>query len=153
GPGDCHLAMTVARRVRHVYAVDVADEIANHGQRLSNFTLIISDGVRLGVPPEIVHVAYSHQLLEHLHPDDAAEQLQEISTPLAPGGVYICTPPHCFSGPHDISKFFDPEATGFHLKEYTYRELRALFRSAGFTRTSAWAGIKGRFLRLPNSIT
>lgn len=36
-----------------------------------NFVLILSDGSNVAVPPSTVHVAYSNQLIEHLHPDDA----------------------------------------------------------------------------------
>ena len=149
GPGDCHLALTIARRVSRVYAVDVSELIARKGELPANFQLIISDGVTIDVPPGSVHVAYSNQLMEHLHPDDASQQLGEIYRALAPGGVYVCVTPHRYSGPHDISQYFDAEARGFHLKEYSYRELRDLFCAAGFVQTSPWAGCKGRFLRLP----
>jgi SAM-dependent methyltransferase len=149
GPGDCHLARTIALRVGRVYAVDVSELIAGTDDPPANFRLIVSDGVTIDVPPGSVHVAYSNQLMEHLHPDDASEQLGEIYRALAPGGVYVCVTPHRYSGPHDISQYFDAEARGFHLKEYSYRELRDLFRAAGFVRTSPWGGCKGRFLRLP----
>jgi SAM-dependent methyltransferase len=149
GPGDCHLALTIARRVSRVYAVDVSELIVRNDELPANFKLIVSDGVTIDVPPGSVRVAYSNQLMEHLHPDDALEQLGEIYRALGPQGVYVCITPHRYSGPHDISWYFDAEARGFHLKEYTYRELRNLFRAAGFEGTSPWAGFKGHFLRLP----
>jgi SAM-dependent methyltransferase len=152
GAGDCDLAAVVAAQVRHVYAVDVSDEIAGGKARPANFSLVLTDGVRIDVPPESVDVAYSHQLLEHLHPDDAAAQLAEIYRALRPGGRYVCTTPHRYSGPHDISKYFAPVAQGFHLKEYSYGELRRLFRRAGFVATNAWAGVKGRYFRVPNAV-
>lgn len=153
GAGDCDLTCRVAAQVRQVYAVEVSDEIAGAKQRPANFSLIITDGIRIDVPPGSIDLAYSHQLLEHLHPDDAAAQLGEILRALRPGGLYICTTPHRFSGPHDISKYFETVARGFHLKEYNYRELRRLFLEAGFVKTSAWIGVKGRHFRLPNSLT
>src|SRR5262249_44529639 len=149
GAGDCHLAMAVARWVRHVYAVDVSDLIAGGAERPDNFTLILSDGVSVEVPPGTVDVAYSHQLMEHLHPDDALDQLKNICASLAPGGVYLCTTPHSLSGPHDVSRYFDSVATGFHLKEYDYGELRDLFLQAGFESTRAWVGVKGCFFAVP----
>jgi SAM-dependent methyltransferase len=149
GAGDCHLAMAVARIVRRVYAVDVCDLIAGGSKRPDNFALIISDGVSVPVSPGTVDVAYSHQLMEHLHPDDALEQLKSIHAALAPGGIYLCTTPHRLSGPHDISRYFDRVATGFHLKEYSFAELRLLFRQAGFESTSGWVGVKGRFFSAP----
>ena len=151
GAGDCYLAMTIARQVRHVYAVDVSDVIAGSIPRPPNFDLIISDGIAIDVPPASVQVAYSHMLLEHLHPDDAVLQLREVYKSIAPGGVYICITQHSVSGPHDVSKYFDPVATGFHLKEYTYREIMSLFRSVGFKSITVWARIKGRYLKVPRA--
>jgi SAM-dependent methyltransferase len=149
GCGDCHLARAVARQVSRVYAVDVSEIISGAENFPSNFTMIVSDGVTIAVPWGTVDVAYSNQLMEHLHPDDAFEQLVEIFRSMAGGGVYVCTTPHRHSGPHDISQFFDTEARGFHLKEYTYGELRQIFRRAGFATTSPWWGIKGHFVPLP----
>ena len=61
--------------------------------------------------------------MEHLHPDDALEQLQNIYSALVPGGIYLCITPNRLSGPQDVSRDFDMVATGFHLKEYTISEL------------------------------
>jgi SAM-dependent methyltransferase len=149
GPGDCHLAAAVARQVRQVYALDVSEEIIGKAAWPANFTPVVFDGVNIDLPPASVDVAYSHQVLEHLHPDDAAEQLRGICRALVPGGLYVCTTPHRFSGPHDISQYFDAHATGFHLKEYTCRDLRRLFRQTGFERADVWGGLRGRFWRLP----
>jgi hypothetical protein len=141
--------MFIAQRVRHVYAVDVSEVIAGSVRRLPNFNLIISDGIAIDVPPASVHVAYSHMLLEHLHPDDAITHLREVFQALAPGGVYICITQHSISGPHNVSKDFDEVATSFHLKEYTYQELRSLFRQAGFWSTQMWIRAKGHSFRIP----
>jgi SAM-dependent methyltransferase len=152
GAGDGHLAITVARRASHAYAVDVSEIIAADSDPPKNFSWVLTDGVKIPIPSQSVTVAYSNQLMEHLHPDDAMAQLAEIHRALAPGGVYVCITPHRFSGPHDISKFFCDEACGFHLKEYTYRELDALFRRSGFAFTRVWTGVKGRFTRLPQPL-
>ena len=94
-------------------------------------------------------VAYSNQLMEHLHPDDAVEQLQSIFRVLKKGGRYVCVTPNRVSGPWDISMYFDETATGFHLKEYSAAELRDTFRRAGFGRIDFYAGGRGFFLRVP----
>ncbi len=143
GPGDCLLSFEVAKRVKKVYAIDVSTEITKNPRQPGNFELIISDGSSVEVPPESVDVAYSNQLMEHLHPDDAAEQLRGVYRALVPGGVFVCITPHRFSGPHDISKFFDEAATGFHLKEYTSTELYRLLKSAGFREVKTYFGVKG----------
>jgi SAM-dependent methyltransferase len=96
-----------------------------------------------------IDVAYSNQLMEHLHPDDAFEQLQNIYQALVPGGVYICITPNRWSGPHDISKYFDPVATGFHLKEYSALELIRLFRQVGFSQVKVYIGAEGQYRPLP----
>jgi SAM-dependent methyltransferase len=87
--------------------------------------------------------------MEHLHPDDALEQLENIFRALTPGGVYVCVTPNRLSGPHDISRLFDGVATGFHLKEYSTSELNSLFRRVGFSRVRVRIGIKGKYISLP----
>lgn len=152
GPGDCQLALTVAKKVKKVYAVDVSQEIVENTDLPANFALIVSDGCTVPVAPNSVTIAYSNQLIEHLHPDDAIEQLRNIYKALAPGGSYLCLTPNKLSGPHDISKHFDEVATGFHLKEYTFTELSKLFVEVGFSKIKAYIGGQGIYLRFPVSI-
>ncbi len=149
GPGDCALSFAVAKMVQKVYAVDVSSAIAENPSTPANFELIISDGSSINVLPNSIDLAYSNQLLEHLHPDDALEQLQNVHRALKPGGKYVCITPNRLDGPHDISRYFTETATGFHLREYTIGEGSDLFRRAGFARVSAFFGVKGRFIRLP----
>jgi SAM-dependent methyltransferase len=144
GPGDCALAMTVAAQVKQVYAVDVSATISEQTCTPANFCLILSDGASVPVPPGSVQLAYSYQLMEHLHPDDAIEQVSNLYAALAPNGRYLCITPNRLSGPHDISRYFDLVATGFHLKEYTVTELSQLFRAVGFRRLELYIGA-GRF--------
>jgi SAM-dependent methyltransferase len=146
GAGDCAVSVAVAPLVRKVYAVDVSAEIARVDNPPANFQLVISDGTNIPVPGGTVDVVYSNQLMEHLHPEDALEQLRAVHTCLAPGGRYICVTPNRLSGPHDISKYFEESARGFHLKEYTAGELARIFREAGFSRVQALHGAKGRFV-------
>ena len=149
GPGDCALSITLAEQVRQVYGLDVSEAITHHLSLPANFELILSDGTSVPLPPDGVDVAYSNQLMEHLHPDDALEQLEGIWRALKPGGVYICITPNRLSGPHDISKYFVSVATGFHLKEYTVRELTQLFRKVGFRKVQTLLGRRGAFVRGP----
>ena len=149
GPGDCSLSLAVARLTRKVYALDVSAEITKRRDLPTNFQLILSDGCSVPVPRCSVHVAYSDQLMEHLHPDDAQEQLRNIYQALAPGGVYICITPNRLNGPHDVSQYFDDIATGFHLKEYTTSELISAFTQTGFSKFWVAVGVKGRFAFLP----
>ena len=149
GPGDCALSLEVARTVMQVVAVDVSDEVTKDLTLAANFRLILSDGSDIPVTPGSIDLAYSNQLMEHLHPDDAYAQLQNIYAALAPGGAYVCVTPNRLNGPHDISAYFDETATGFHLKEYTTRELVTLFRSVGFSSVRTFVGGKGIFFEAP----
>lgn len=149
GPGDCSLSMALAKQVRQVYGLDVSEAITKRVSLPANFKLILSDGTSVPVPPESIDVAFSNQLMEHLHPDDALEQLEGIWRALRPGGVYICITPNRINGPHDVSQHFDPVATGFHLKEYTVRELSRLFKKVGFRRVRTLLGRQGAFVQAP----
>jgi SAM-dependent methyltransferase len=148
GAGDCALSLALTAYAGLVYAVEVSREISRVQDPPSNFQLAITDGREIPVPAASVDLVYSNQLMEHLHPDDAVEQLQNIFTALRPGGHYVCLTPNRLLGPSDISQYFEDEtASGFHLREYSLGELRALLRSVGFDsvrtlvtlRGSAWA--------------
>lgn len=149
GAGDCALAIRAAAIVKRVYAIDVSEQITRGVSCPANLSLVLSDGCSIPVPEGSVDVAVSNQLMEHLHPDDAREQLHNIYRSLAPGGVYVCITPNRVYGPHDVSKYFDQVATGFHLIEYTARDIRRLFASAGFSGMRFYAGARGIFLRIP----
>lgn len=149
GAGDCAFAFHVALYVRKVYAVDVSAEVVKNTTVPPNGELVLSDGCSIPVPAGTVDVAYSNQLMEHLHPDDALEQLQNLYRALAPRGRYVCVTPNRLNGPHDVSQFFDHEARGFHLKEYTTAELAKMFRSVGFRRTVPYIRVLGRFIAIP----
>jgi SAM-dependent methyltransferase len=149
GPGDCSLAIEVAKLVKKVYAVDVSEVIVAGVALPPNVEHVVSDGCSIPVPANSVDVAYSDQLMEHLHPDDAAEQLRNIYNALAPGGVYICITPNRWSGPHDVSRYFDEVATGFHLREYTVGELAKMFRAVGFRRPRVLLGARGTHVATP----
>ncbi|MDP9179471.1 MAG: class I SAM-dependent methyltransferase, partial [Gemmatimonadota bacterium] len=103
GAGDCALSREVSKRVKQVFALDVSRTITAAIDPPDNMTVIICDGCTIPLPPETVDVAYSNQLLEHLHPDDAVEQLRSVRSVLKPGGTYLCVTPNRLSGPHDIS--------------------------------------------------
>jgi len=148
GPGDCRLSVEIAGMVEKVYAVDVSHEITKRTLP-RNCELIISDGCNIPLPNQKVNVAYSNHLMEHLHPDDAINQVRNIYDVLADGGVYVCITPNRLNGPHDISQYFDEVASGFHLKEYTITELTGIFRATGFRKVSAHISVKGPFLEIP----
>ena len=147
GAGDCALAARVAGVAGQVYAVDIADQTRE--KLPPNVQLALSDGRSIPVPEGCVDVAFSDQLMEHLHPEDAMVQLANIHRALKPGGVYVCITPNRLYGPSDISAYFDDEARGFHLREYSVRELRQILQGAGFPRVQVFVGARGFFARCP----
>jgi SAM-dependent methyltransferase len=148
GAGDCALASRVADEAASVYALDISTQ-AQAMQPPANVHFVLTDGRSIDVPPASVDLAFSDQLMEHLHPDDALDQLRNIHASLKPGGVYMCVTPNRLYGPSDISGYFDDVATGFHLHEYTVRELRGILRKAGFPRSHVYIGARGHFMRCP----
>lgn len=149
GTGDAAVSLHVAKHVARVTALDVSDTILKDISAPANVRLLVFDGCNVPLEPESIDVAYSNQVIEHLHPEDAALQVASILRVLKPGGCYVCVTPNRLNGPHDISMFFDTVASGLHMKEYTYREMDRFFRSLGFDRTGACFGFKGRFAVLP----
>jgi SAM-dependent methyltransferase len=131
-PGDCRLAFEVCKQVAQVYAVDISDQTGGLKGVPGNFKLILYDGYTLSLPDNSVDLAYSYQFIEHLHPDDVEGHFRLIQRVLRPGGAYIFSTPHLFSGPHDISAGFAETPQGFHLKEWTYREMTSLLESVGY---------------------
>jgi ubiquinone/menaquinone biosynthesis C-methylase UbiE len=153
GPGDCKLSFQVAQQVQKVLAVDVSQEITRNTEVPANFELIISNGCDIPVKENSVSIAYSNQLMEHLHPEDAHEQLQGLFRCLKTEGVYICITPNRLAGPHDVSKYFDSVSTGFHLREYTNQELYKLFTQIGFSKITTYGGGKGVYFKCPRILT
>lgn len=149
GAGDCAVAFAIARLVKKVYAVEVSEETQKSLIYPQNFELILFNGFDFPLPENCINVAYSDQVMEHIHPDDALEQLQNIYKLLTSGGIYICVTPNRLSGPHDISKYFDVVASGFHLKEYTNTELSRLFKQVGFSKFKVYLGVIGFYIRCP----
>ena len=150
GAGDCGLALAASSIAGSVLAADVSRVAAERDEPMPrNFRLVIFDGVHLPLEDNSVDVAYSNQVIEHVHPDDAELQTREIYRCLKPGGTYLCVTSNALNGPHDISQYFDSTPTGFHLKEYTFGDMWALCRRAGFSRVIPYVGIKVSYLPLP----
>jgi hypothetical protein len=61
----------------------------------------------------------------------------------------VCVTPNRLYGPSDVSGYFEDVARGFHLREYSVREIRAIFREAGFPKMHVYIGARGLFLRCP----
>jgi SAM-dependent methyltransferase len=148
GAGDCSFAREVSGSVKRVVAIDVSDFAMRKGAALpANVETRVTGGVDVPVPAGSIDVAFASNLIEHLHPDDAFEQTRNVYDALKPGGVYVCITPNRMYGPHDVSgQFGDAVATGFHLKEYTYRDIVALFEQVGFTDVRGYLDLRGKLV-------
>lgn len=149
GAGDLALSRRMAGLVEEVHAVDVASEIAAGETLPANLHIYLTDGPGLPLPDDTAALAYSNQLIEHLHPDDALGHLREVFRVLAPGGRYLCVTPNALTGPWDISRMFSQAATGLHLHEYSNRELAGLLDTVGFVEVRAVAPARPRARQVP----
>jgi len=165
GAGTCAVASQIALSAAIAYAVEVSAEIVPPNVGVE---VLLSDGVTIPVDPESVDLVYSNQLMEHLHPEDASEQVRNIIKALALGGKYVCATPNRLTGPHDVSRYFGDTARGFHLCEYSLGDLRRLFLEAGFrdvrvavalggevvllVRGDLYAAVESVLARLPRSV-
>jgi len=149
GPGDCGVSLRMAQRAGRVFAVDVSEEVTRLRDAPENLQLLLSDGCSVPVEPGCVDVAYSNQLMEHLHAEDAHEQLANVFAALRPGGCYVCLTPNRRTGPHDVTRHFGPRAQGLHLVEYTSADLRRLFTAVGFRHLQWFGAVRGRFRPVP----
>jgi SAM-dependent methyltransferase len=149
GPGSCNTLRTVAGLVSRAVGVDVSVATTNREQFPSNLELMQFDGVHIPLPSESADLVYSMAVMEHLHPEDALEQLENVVRVLKPGGRYVFCTTHRFRGPDDISRHFDKVATGFHLHEYTFRELGMLLRKSGFQKVYGLPRFLGRYYQTP----
>jgi SAM-dependent methyltransferase len=141
GSGRGLLARRLAGEGHLVRASDVAPERkpawADTVERLS---WLVLDAVHpdLSEPAGSCDAVITHQVLEHLHPDDLPAHFAAVCRLLAPGGRYIFTTPHAFLGPADLSLVMGADRPlCMHLREYSYRELAAMARRAGFARVTA----------------
>jgi len=152
GAGDGAIARELARYMEKVYAFEVSEELVKRTSgELKNLERRIYDGLELPLAPASVDLVYSDQVIEHLHPDDVVPHFESIHRALKVSGVYVFGTPHRFSGPHDISRVFSPVACGFHLCEWTNRELVKFIRDVGFRKVCFPRCRQGLFLRIPVS--
>lgn len=149
-PGDCKLSREIARSVKRVYGIDISDQREANHDGPDNFSLVVYDGYETAeIATGSVDVAFSDQLIEHLHPQDTEDHFRFVNRLLKRGGAYVLRTPHCSSGPHDVSQYFSDVPQGFHLKEWTFAELFALLRRLDYSSVRTYWYARGFSLRLP----
>jgi SAM-dependent methyltransferase len=145
GSGDCQFAYECAKLVWEIIAVEIVDQRPDGIVPPENFRLLIYSGEDIDLKDSTVDVVFSDQLLEHLHSEDVLTHLKTLFRIMKPNGVYVLRTPHAYTGPHDISKYFSDTPQGFHMKEYTFREIRDLATNLGFRKVRCVMGVRGRF--------
>lgn len=150
GPGDCRFTCEIAREVAFAYGIDISDQRNPVDTFPSNFQLIVYDGYRLDdIVEGSLDLVYSDQIIEHFHPDEVAGHFRLVWRLLKPGGRYVFRTPHALTGPHDVSQYFALEPEGFHLKEWSYVELRALLAQQGFRNFLPFWNARGAHWPMP----
>jgi SAM-dependent methyltransferase len=144
GAGDGAVAKALSTCVSTSLALDVTDATAS--ATTANFDFRTFDGFNFPLPNGSIDLAYSKDVVEHLHPEDLHDHLASLRNVLAPGALYICVTPNRLSGPHDISRGFSETPQGLHLREYTVQELASVLMAAGFTKVKMFASFRGRHL-------
>jgi 2-polyprenyl-3-methyl-5-hydroxy-6-metoxy-1,4-benzoquinol methylase len=140
GAGDCLLSKELAKHFKKIVAYEVADSIPFVEGIPENFELKIFNGFDMTEQASSYDIVYSNQVFEHLHPDDTIPLLRAYHKFLKENGTLVIVTPHKLTGPHDISRDFCENAEGFHLKEYTYKELRSLLKATGYKNIKGYIG-------------
>lgn len=141
GAGDGGLSRRVAERLpsAEVTALEVCEQAERAGP--PNLRWVAHDGFEVPLESSVYDLAFSYQVLEHIHPDDVEEHFRQAARVLKPGGSYVLSVPHEASGPHDVSRFFGDALQTFHLKEWSYSEVERRMRAAGFAKIRPfWRG-------------
>jgi SAM-dependent methyltransferase len=153
GAGDCALSKAIAPHFKKIVAYEVADSIPFIEGKPGNFELKIFNGVDMHEPNGSMDVIYSNQVFEHLHIEDTLPLLKDYYSFLSQGGKLVVITPHRLTGPHDISRDFTKEAEGFHMKEYTYKELHDQMKATGFKNIKGYVGYsKWGYFSMPMSL-
>lgn len=147
GVGDGNLLLAASRFVHESVGLDTSKVITNGLSLPKNASIVEYDGINIPINFGSFDVVYSHQLLEHLHVDDAKAHIENVFKLLSPGGLYLCITPNRAYGPHDISRGIDKVAKGFHLQEYSFYDLYRIFQEAGYSRIIFVIMVKN--LRIP----
>lgn len=141
GSGAGRLANFLAGNGYSCIATDVSEaRDATAGQGAAGVIWRATDGGHLTEfedKASFDHVI-SDQVVEHLHPDDMVVHLSTARELLVDGGSCVLRTPHQSAGPHDLSRVFGfDEPVFLHLREYSFGDIAALAREAGYAQCHA----------------
>jgi len=141
GGGNLTLSKEIAKLAKEVISIEASEHEDSLLKNHPNLSVHVANMPPYELDEGSIDLAYSCHFIEHIHPEDAIEHAAEIHRLLSAGGAYICITPNRVYGPHDVSRLFDREARGLHLKEYTHSELKELFIKSGFRDVKLIPGI------------
>lgn len=131
GCGRGHVLHAIQEVGCDVFGIDPSLDMVELARR-HGVSADVGTAESLAFPDNTFDLVFSQQVLEHVHPDDVPEHLMEAFRVLKPGGLLVVETPNRRTGPQDISRGFSPVAEGLHLKEWSFGELAAVMRAAGF---------------------
>jgi 2-polyprenyl-3-methyl-5-hydroxy-6-metoxy-1,4-benzoquinol methylase len=140
GAGDCLLSKRLAPHFKKIVAYEVASTIPFIKDKPDNLEIRIFNGVDMSEAEKSVDIIYSNQVFEHLHVDDIAPLLSAYHSFLRDKGKLVVITPHRLTGPHDISRYFTDDAQGFHMMEYTYKDMKTVLKAGGFKNIKGYVG-------------
>lgn len=147
GSGTGELAKAVSKIPTTVTTLDLTSTENTLNQ--SHVSRLTFNGITTRLKKNHFDIAYSNQVIEHIHPADIDAHFTMVRESLAVGGKYVVITPHRYAGPHDISRGFTRVASGLHLHEYLYSELFAKAKQHRF-RVFAYYMRAGHAYRIPN---
>lgn len=147
--GDGRLLKEAAQHCGKAIGVDISDQRDSNEHFPDNVDVIVYDGYDLSsISNDSVDFIFSDQLIEHLHEEDVELHFKTIKRILKKGGAYAFRTPHAFCGPHDVSQYFSDSPECFHLKEWKFKDVKAIER-IGFTRVKYYWSAKNIHVRMP----
>jgi 2-polyprenyl-3-methyl-5-hydroxy-6-metoxy-1,4-benzoquinol methylase len=149
------LVLALIHRGYDAHGIDVSSALVARAKSLlaqqtafsSPERFITADFLRHDFGASRFDFIYSNDVLEHIHPDEAADFLEKCSQLLHPSGSLCLVTPNRFTGPGDASILRFPRGSrsvGLHLREYSLNELVQLLRSYGFQSISSRLYSEGR---------
>lgn len=143
GPGES--TELISRYASFVYGLEyssfILEEAKKEYRQIENIEFLAIEGIRLPFGDGSIDLAYSNDVVEHLHPDDAFMHFQEVLRVLRNDGKYYFWTPGSNSGPHDFTQNFYLKGFGVgpmasHIREYSFAEMIEILKEAGYRKVS-----------------
>lgn len=145
GCGRGFLTAELARRfpLAECIGVDVALDAMTIAPR-NNLSFVKANVLKLEPLVGEADLVVADQVLEHFHAEDADLFIGNCARNLKTGGYLFISTPNKVWGPHDVSGLFNlKEPVGFHIVEYSAKEVIEVCRKNGFRFECAIISPKG----------